>query len=405
MTGRRPTSVLIAGAGIAGPALAFWLHRHGFDVTVVERAPGLREGGQAIDIRGVAKDVVGRMGLTERVRAGCTETRAITWVDARNRPEVTLRADAFGGDGIVAEIEILRGDLAGILYEATAEGVDYRFGERITGLRDSGDGVEVWFESGPPGRFDLVVGADGLHSATRGLVFGPEERFVRRLGPHLCFFTAANHLNLDRWWVGYAEPGGLSSSLRSVRNNSEAMAMFSFFDQELDYDHRDVAAQKAIVRERVSGMAWETPVLLEQMEGASDFFLDFCGQTRMDSWSRGRVVLLGDSAFCPSPTSGQGTSLALVGAYVLAGELAARADHRAAFAAYEEVLRDYVAANQRLGVEGAKRFRRRGRISLWAWYRAVELLAWLPDRVSTRMMAYSAREPDLPSYGEVPASA
>ncbi|HEY3468143.1 MAG TPA: FAD-dependent monooxygenase, partial [Amycolatopsis sp.] len=184
--------VLVAGASIAGPALAHWLRRRGAEVTVVERAPGVRPGGQAVDARGVTKEVIRRMGLDAAVRAARTETAGAHMVDADGTILETHRADDDGGDGFIADIEILRGDLSQVLHDDTADGVEYVFGDRIAELTQDADGVDVTFASGGRRRFDLVVGADGLHSALRAMVFGPHEQFVRHLGLVLAFYSVPN---------------------------------------------------------------------------------------------------------------------------------------------------------------------------------------------------------------------
>src|SRR3954452_17633442 len=184
--------VLVTGASIAGPALAHWLRRRGAEVTVVEQAPGLRPGGQAVDARGVAREVISGMGLDSEVRAACTDTAGAYTVDADGKVLETFRADDDGGDGYISEIEILRGDLSQVLYDDTRDAVDYVFGDRIAELTQDADGVDVTFASGDRRRFDLVVGADGLHSALRATVFGPREEFVRHLGLVLAFFTLPN---------------------------------------------------------------------------------------------------------------------------------------------------------------------------------------------------------------------
>ncbi|MFC7717003.1 FAD-dependent monooxygenase [Nonomuraea recticatena] len=202
-----------------------------------------------------------------------------------------------------------------------------------------------------------MVGADGLHSNTRGLVFGPESRFIRHLGTYLSVWTAPNILGLDRWQVFHQMPGtGWGGGVMSVRGNSEARVYMGFESEPIAFDHRDVEAQKRILRDRMGGAGWVFPELLEHMGKAEDFHLDAMAQIHMDSWSSGRVVLLGDAGYCGSPLSGQGTSMAMVGAYVLAGELAAaRGDHTAAFAAYERELRDYVRGNQELALTNKAR--------------------------------------------------
>ncbi|CAM4411093.1 FAD-dependent monooxygenase [Nocardia ninae] len=341
--------VLVAGASIAGPALAHWLRRWGAAVTVVERAPALRPGGQAVDARGVAKEVIRRMGLDAAVRAACTETAGAHTVDAAGNVLETYRADDHGGDGYIAEIEILRGDLSQVLYDDTRDGVEYIFGDRIAELTQDADGVDVVFAGGDRRRFDLVVGADGLHSALRAMVFGPHEQFIRHLGHVLAFYSVPNEFELDRWLIDYQE-SGRSAGLRPVPDATQAMAMFSFPAGDFDVDYRDVEAQKRLLREQMAGFGWLTQDILAHLDNTPDFYLDQVAQVVMDRWSNGRVVLLGDAAFSASPMSGAGTGLALVGAYLLAGELTAAGwDPEAGFAAYEKQMRSFVEANQEIG--------------------------------------------------------
>ncbi|OLR92759.1 FAD-dependent oxidoreductase [Actinokineospora bangkokensis] len=345
------TRVLVTGASIAGPALAHWLRRRGAEVTVVERAPGLRPGGQAVDARGVAKEAIKRMGLDEAVRAACTDTAGAHSVDADGRVLETYRADDDGGDGFIADIEILRGDLSRVLYDDTRDGVEYVFGDRVVEVAQDADGVDVGFAGGGRRRFDLVVGADGLHSALRGMVFGPHERFVRHLGHVLAFYSVPNEFGLDRWLLEHQDQAsGRSALLRPIQDATRAMAMFSFTSDDFDVDHRDVDGQKALLRERVAGLGWLTEDILAHLDDTPDFYLDQVAQVVMDRWSTGRVGLIGDAAFSSSPLSGQGTGLALVGAYLLAGELAGAGwDPEVGFARYEALMRPFVEANQEIG--------------------------------------------------------
>jgi 2-polyprenyl-6-methoxyphenol hydroxylase-like FAD-dependent oxidoreductase len=345
------TRVLVAGASIAGPALAHWLRRRGAEVTVVERAPELRPGGQAVDARGVTREVIRRMGLDAAVRAARTETAGAYTVDVAGNVLETYRADDDGGDGYISEIEILRGDLSRVLHDDTRDGVEYIFGDRIAELTQDADGVDVAFAGGDRRRFDLVVGADGLHSALRAMVFGPHERFVRHLGHVMSFYTVPNEFGLDRWLIDYQESeSGRSAGLRPIQDATRAMAMFSFPATDLYVDYRDVAAQKRLLRERMAGLGWLAPRILAHLDRTPDFYLDQVAQVVMDRWSSGRVGLLGDAAFSSSPLSGQGTGLALVGAYLLAGELAAAGwDPEAGFAGYEGRMRSFVEANQEIG--------------------------------------------------------
>ncbi|AZQ69988.1 MULTISPECIES: FAD-dependent monooxygenase [Streptomyces] len=350
----RNTDILISGAGIGGTALAYWLRAAGFAVTVVERAPEPRPGGQTVDLRGAGRTVVSRMGLMDRARALAVDQRGFAYVNGAGRITARMPADSFGGEGIISEIEILRGDLARLLYDATLPDTEYLFDDTVTRLDEDDDGVTVTFEKAAPRRFGLVFGADGLHSAVRALAFGPEPDCVRPLNAYTAWFTAAEDLRLDGWMLMYNEPGGLVASARPGRLPGEIKAGLGFRSAPLAYDRRDISAQQDLVARRFAGAGWEVPRLLRAMRAAPDFFLDSMAQVRLDSWSRGRAALVGDAGYCATPLTGLGTSLALVGAYVLAGELAsAGGDHRIAFRKYDEVMRPYVDQAQQLPPGGA----------------------------------------------------
>ncbi|WP_380282702.1 FAD-dependent monooxygenase [Kitasatospora purpeofusca] len=348
----RTTSVLVSGAGIAGTALAHWLDRYGFRVTVVERAPSLRGGGQPVDIRGNALDVVDRMGLLAEVRARRTGVRGMSLVDADGR-ELSRSTGWTAGAGPVdgPDVEILRDELAALLVEAACPGVEYRFDDSIETLVQHEEGVQVRFRSGVEQSYDLLVGADGLHSNTRRLVFGPERDYLHPIDTYLAGWSAPNHLGLDRWQVVHrpAGPGDRMCMAMTVRDNTE-LRFFLGFGSDEPVDRmlpRDPAEQRRLVAGRAAGIGWEVPRFLEALGETDVFHYDVVAQIRMDRWSHGRVALLGDAGYCCSPLTGQGTSVALTAAYVLAGELhAADGDHRAAYPAYERRLRDHVAANQ-----------------------------------------------------------
>ncbi|MGW0660157.1 FAD-dependent monooxygenase [Streptodolium elevatio] len=346
------TDILISGASIGGPALAYWLDRYGFNVTVVELAPRMRVGGQAVDVRGPALEVAERMGVLDGLRARQVQMRGMSMVDGDGTELFrTTERTITGGDIDSEDIEILRDDLSEVLAGAADDRVEYLFGDSITAIQEDEDGVLVTFRNHAPRRFHLVVGADGLHSNTRRLVFGPESDFIRHMGTYLSVWTVPNFLGLDRWQVFHQVPGGTwGGGVMSVRGNTECRVYLGFESAEpIEYDHRDAEAQKRLLAARLGGLGWEIPRLLEHMWTAEDFHLDSMAQIKMDSWSRGRVVLLGDAGYCASPLSGQGTTMAIAAAYILAGELkAAGGDHVVAFAAYEEALRKYVAQNQEL---------------------------------------------------------
>ncbi len=335
------TTVLISGAGIAGPALAFWLRKRGFAPTVIERAPALREGGSAVDFRGEQMTLLKRMGILEDIRAKETAMGEQFVVDSRGKKVASLPSVFFSG-----EVEIERGDLTRILYEQTKSDTEYVFGDWITGLAELADGVDVTFAHGEPRRFDLVVGADGLHSGVRRLAFGEEERFRTDLGFHTAGFTVPNHLDLDRRGLIHSVPGR-TAMISSRRDRATVNVGLLFASESLDVPRRDVEAQKKVVAERFAEVGWELPKVLEGLEGADDLYFDSLSQIHLDKWSQGRIVLLGDAAWCAGP-GGSGTGLAMMGAYILAGELAAaHGDHEAAFARYEEKLRGPVKLSQK----------------------------------------------------------
>ncbi|MFC4118755.1 FAD-dependent monooxygenase [Nonomuraea zeae] len=336
----KSTNVLISGASIGGPALAYWLARHGFKVTVVEKAGSLRPGGQAVDFKGEThRTVLTRMGILSDVRRLQTGGTDQEIVDANGRRLAVIPGEFTGGD-----IEIRRGVLSTLLYERTASACEYVFGDSITSLTETREGVHVTFERAAPRTFDLVIGADGIHSNVRRLAFGPEPEFVKFLGHYYALVELDGDFgSMPRM---YNEPGRMAAV-----GGPKAPAFFVFASEQLDYDRYDVGQQKAILARAYAGMGWQIPAVMEAVRDAEDVYLDSLSQVRIDRYSQGRVVLLGDAAY-GNTLGGFGTGLAVVGAYVLAGELAAAGgDHRTAFAEYERQMRGYakVAKNGNAG--------------------------------------------------------
>ena len=337
--------ILISGASVAGPALAWWLARHGFRPVVVERSPRLRGGGYAVDFRGAAHlSVLAKMGILDQIRERQTHLSATTYVDEDGRPVASMPAGIFAGD-----VEILRGDLGRILYEATRDGTEYLFGDSIAGLRQDAGGVHVTFRHAAPRTFDLVIGADGLHSCVRALAFGDHPDPVRDLGLYVSIFGVPDRYGLDHEGLLYSVPGR-TAAIFSAPRTDQAVAQFFFAapdGRRIEYDYHDSAQQQKILAAAFEGVGWHVPDLLGQMPAAADFYFDSVSQVRLDRWSSGRVALIGDAGYAAGP-GGNGTGTAVVAAYVLAGELAAAGgDHRVAFARYEHLLRSYVARGQK----------------------------------------------------------
>ncbi|GAB3942426.1 FAD-dependent monooxygenase [Spirosoma harenae] len=337
--------VLIAGASIAGPTMAFWLAKYGFAITVVERAPALRLGGQNIDVNGPARKVVRKMGIEAAILA-------------QNTTEVGLQI--IGQDGEVAgefpkdasltgtrELEILRGDLVKILYDCSKEYVDYRFGDSITALEQHPDDVSVTFASGKTETFHLVIAADGVRSKTRQLMFGDEPQF-KSLGLYISYMTIPRQKNDNDWWRWYTAVDRRVLMLRPDNKGTIRASVAFLEDKSETHEKQPIDEQKNILKAKLAGAGWEADRIRQAIDGTDDLYLDKAGQIKAPRWSDGRVAMIGDAAYCPTPISGKGTTLAIVGAYVLAGELSRHERHEDAFAAYEKLMRPYVDEVQKL---------------------------------------------------------
>jgi len=346
---------------------------------VVEKAPSVRSGGYPIDLRGVALDVVRRMGLLHRVEAAHLAMRRVTFLRGAGRRIASVRLDALSGAD-AGDVELPRGTLTGLLYEAAADRAEFRFGDSIAELTEDSDGVAVRFDSGTTERYDLVVGADGLHSTTRRLAFGPEQRYHHYLGYCFAGFGLPNHLGLDHEGAIWTARGR-TAVLYAAGEPDRVHGFLSFARTDPPFAaFADPDAQRDLVASTFAGAGWEVPRMVAGLRTADDLFFDVVSQIRMPAWSRGRVGLVGDAAYAPSFLSGQGTSIALVGAYVLAGELAATPDHRAGFDRYEQRMREFVHRNQAIADGGGTAVApttRRGMLARYAMLRAAPLLARL----------------------------
>jgi 2-polyprenyl-6-methoxyphenol hydroxylase-like FAD-dependent oxidoreductase len=356
--------VLISGASIAGPTLAYWLHRYGFEVTVVEKAPAVRGGGYPIDVRGTALGVLDQMGVLPAVRAAHIHTQRLKFVGAGGRTVGSVSAESMTGGDAERDVELPRGTLTAVLYDAIRDNVEFLFHDSIAALHDHEHGIDVTFDSGTQREFDLVIGADGLHSNTRRLTFGPEEPFARYLGYCFAGFTLPNDLGLAHEGVTYTAPGRMATLYAPGCTGTLHGFLTIARPQPPLAELRDTAAQKTLMANAFADDGWEVPRLLEAMRTADDVFFDVVSQIHLPRWSSGRVALTGDAAHAPSFFSGQGTSTALVGAYVLAGELATK-PYPQAFDAYEQTTRPFVQLNQALADGGASTLAPATATGLW----------------------------------------
>ncbi|WP_055564917.1 FAD-dependent monooxygenase [Streptomyces atriruber] len=338
-------TALISGASIAGPALAYWLNRYGYAVTVVEKASALRGGGYPIDVRGTALEVVRRMGILPRLREAHIELRRLTFLEGDGSEVASVDPHSLTGGAAGRDLEVRRGDLTDALYSAVRDDVEFLFDDSIDTFEQTGHGVDVTFRGGSRRTFDMVFGADGIHSRTREFLFGPEEQFHRYLGYCFAGFTMRNSFGLSHEVTMWNTPGR-AAALYATGDNAEVHAFLNFAHPEPPFDaFRNPQAQRELVASVFADAGWEVPGMLAALRDADDLFFDAVSQIRMPRWSSGRVALVGDAAYAPSFLTGQGSSLALVGAYMLAGSLADR-DHTAGFAAYEHDTRDFVTENQ-----------------------------------------------------------
>lgn len=342
-------SVLISGAGVAGLALAYWLDRAGYDTTLVERTPAFRRGGQAVDIRGVALDVADAMGLLEAARALRTRLKGMSMLDAEGNEVQRTEGRTFSAGWLDSpDVEIFRDDLCELLMEALSERVAFVYGDSITEIDDQGDGVTVSFATRKSEKFDFLIGADGIYSNVRKQCFADEAACVKPLNMVLALFSTPNLIDLNDWQLGH-RVDGLGYVVYPNLDKSELRVGVGFSAPESAVACGDVVAQKQLVAERCAQLKGTVAQLIQGMANTDQFYYNELAQIRMPSWSKGRVVLIGDAAYCASPFSGQGTSLALVGALVLARELVQNWDQPSlAFAAYEQRMRPYVDLNQAL---------------------------------------------------------
>jgi 2-polyprenyl-6-methoxyphenol hydroxylase-like FAD-dependent oxidoreductase len=356
--------VLISGAGIAGTCLAFWLERYGFEPTLVEQAPTPRTGGYVIDFWGAGFEVAERMGLTSRILQRGYKVRELRQVNRRGQRVGGLAVGAFDRMLQGRYISLPRSELAACLNEALAPNIVTIFDDGIARLESSAQAVQVHFQRALGRSFDLVIGADGLHSQVRRLVFGRDAGFERYLHMKVAAFTTEHYRPRDELvYVIHRDVG--RQVARFAMRDDRTLFLFVFADNDASIPAR-LDEQKALVRRHFRDCGWECPQILDELECQDDLYLDCVSQVRMDRWHRDRVALVGDSAFCISLLGGQGCALAMVAAYILAGELKlAGGDHTLAFGRYERRLRDFMTAKQQAALRFAAFFAPGSRRALW----------------------------------------
>ncbi|HKN30856.1 MAG TPA: FAD-binding domain [Roseiarcus sp.] len=347
-------SILISGVGIAGPTLAFWLKAAGFEPVMIELAPALRDAGYVIDFWGLGYEVAERMGLAPDIERMGYHMREMRIVDARGARLAGFGTKVFRELTGGRFVTLRRSDLSRLLFETVKGATEVIFDDEIVSLEQRPRDVRVRFKRAPERRFDLAVGADGLHSGVHRLAFGAQEMFERQLGYGVAAFEVGSYRPRDEdVYVIYGEPSRMLA--RFALRDDRTLFLFVFAADATQWPaERDLSGQKAMLRDRYGEGAWETQRVLGELDRAQDLFFDRVSQIRMmERWSKDRVALVGDAAFCPSLLAGQGSALAMTAAYVLAGELARAGGRRAeAFARYEEALRPFIAAKQ----QGAARF-------------------------------------------------
>ncbi|MGC2331695.1 MAG: FAD-binding domain [Candidatus Acidiferrales bacterium] len=378
--------ILISGAGIAGPTLAYWLARHGFDTTLIEKAPALRTGGYVIDFWGAGFDIADRMGLTSEILGKGYQVREVRIVDARGRRVAAFPADAFARATQGRYTSLARSDLAALIFKKTEGKVEAIFGDSISRIEQSAKSVRVAFESGAAREFDLVIGADGLHSRVRELVFGEQNRFEKYLGYKAAAFATDGYRPRDELtYVMFTEVGQQVG--RFAMRDDRTMFLFTFADPAPDAATTgDPAAQKALLRKRFGSSGWECPQILRGLDGCDDLYFDRVSQIQMDPqqglWTRGRVALVGDAAFCVSLLAGQGSSLTMISAYILAGELhRAAGDYARAFARYQELFGPFILKKQKAALRFAGTFAPKSKFSMFLRNQVMNLLKipWVAD--------------------------
>jgi 2-polyprenyl-6-methoxyphenol hydroxylase-like FAD-dependent oxidoreductase len=390
--------VAINGAGIAGGCLAYWLGRCGHDVLLIEKAPQFRTGGYAVDFWGTGYTVAERMGILPDVRTHGYTFQKVRDVNKRGRKVGGFSTDCLRQSLMDRFTSIPRGDLAAAIYRTLGSRVETVFDNSISAINESANGMLVSFEHGSARQFDLVVGADGLHSAVRTLVFGPERQFEKPLGYRVASFDVEGYRPRDELTgVTYTAPGRQVG--RFAIGGDRTMFSFLFSDDKLTGpDPSNATERKAVLHQVFADAGWECPQILHAMNQISDVYYDRVSQIRMDRWSKGRVILIGDAAACVSLLAGEGAGLAMTEAYVLAGELSrAGENYQTAYRRYEQSMRPFVEGKQKLALYFASAFVPRTWAGVWLRNQATKLMAF-PPLAYYLFVRHLRDDFDLPDY-------
>jgi 2-polyprenyl-6-methoxyphenol hydroxylase-like FAD-dependent oxidoreductase len=390
--------IVINGCGVAGPALAWWLLRHGHEPVLVEQAPQPREGGYVIDFWGLGYDICEKMDLIPRIREAGYQVGEVRFVDAKGRRRSGFDTDVLRRMTRGRFTSLRRSDLGAALHGAVEGRAEAMFGESIASIEEHAGGVRVGFEHAAPRDFDLVIGADGLHSRVRALTFGPEADHERFLGYHVAAFDVAGYRPRDEdVYVSFTEPGRQVS--RFSMRGDRTLFLFVFRDEAFGGDlPRDEAGRRAALRAVFGRSGWECPRILDAMDGVETIYFDRVSQIRMPAWSKGRTALIGDAAAAVSLLAGEGTGLAIAEAYVLAGELhRAGGDHAAAFAAYERRLMPFLAGKQESARKFASTFAPKSRTALLLRDLAMWLMRF--PKLAEFFVGDLEDDIELPDYG------
>ncbi|MBS1687237.1 MAG: FAD-dependent monooxygenase [Bacteroidetes bacterium] len=368
-------NILISGAGIAGVSLAFWLRRFGFQPTLIEISPKLREGGYAIDFMGAGYDVAKKMGILPELEKVDMDISKLAFVDGNNKEQGSMNYRKIKRLMNNRALTLLRSDLAKAIYKALDQDIGIIFGDTIDKIEQDNEKVIVTFRSGSSRFFDLVVGADGLHSKVRNLIFGNEAQFENYYGYYTSSFTIENFPYEGKVFSMYNVPNKQVAIYSYSKGKTTTFFIFAS-PVKLSYNYHDVDQQKEILKKQFMDAGWKCPELLSRMDSSADFYFDSVSQIKMEKWSKGRVALIGDACCCPSLLSGKGSTLAIVGAYILAGELKqANGNYITAFEAYENAFKPFITKKQKSAQTFAKSFVPKTNFGIWLRNLAFSLMS------------------------------